>query len=109
MREPRECVSAPLRGRPRASEQAFHASRCVILCAPAGGDSGSVDHRRVVIDQGGAMIKVVVLLRRPGDWSRERFHRWWLDEHVAHGKKLPGLRKYRVSLVTGSTTHEGRE
>jgi len=29
------------------------------------------------------MIKVVVLLRRPADWSRERFHRWWLDEHVA--------------------------
>ena len=55
------------------------------------------------------MIKVAVLLRRPHDWSRERFHRWWLDEHVAYAKKLPGLRKYRVSLVTGSTTHEGKE
>ena len=55
------------------------------------------------------MIKVVVLLRRPADWSRERFHRWWLDEHVAYGKKLPDLRKYRVCLVTGSTSHEGRE
>ena len=28
------------------------------------------------------MIKVMVLLRRPADWTRERFHRWWLDEHV---------------------------
>ena len=55
------------------------------------------------------MIKVVVLLRRPEDWTRERFHRWWLHEHVAYGKSLPDLRKYRVSLVTGSTTHEGRE
>jgi uncharacterized protein (TIGR02118 family) len=55
------------------------------------------------------MIKVVVLLRRPASWTRERFHRWWLDEHVAHGKKLPNLRKYRVCLVTGSTSHEGRE
>ena len=55
------------------------------------------------------MIKVVVLLRRPADWTRERFHRWWLDEHVAYGKKLPDLRKYRVCLVTGSTSHEGRE
>jgi hypothetical protein len=29
------------------------------------------------------MIKVVVLLRRPPSWSRDRFHRWWIDEHVA--------------------------
>ena len=55
------------------------------------------------------MIKAMVLLRRPPGWTRERFHRWWLDEHVAHGKKLPNLRKYRVCLVTGSTSHEGRE
>ena len=55
------------------------------------------------------MIKVVVLLRRPPAWTRERFHRWWLDEHVPHAKKLPDLRKYRVCLVTGSTSHEGRE
>ena len=46
------------------------------------------------------MIKVVVLLRRPQNWTRERFHRWWLDEHVAYGMTLPNLRKYRVCLVT---------
>jgi len=62
-------------------------------------------HRR---RSSGAVIKVMVLLRRPQSWTRERFHRWWLDEHVAHGKK-PNLRKYRVCLVTGSTSHEGRE
>jgi len=55
------------------------------------------------------MIKVVVLLRRPPAWTREKFHRWWLDEHVPYAKQLPDLRKYRVCLVTGSTTHEGRE
>ena len=55
------------------------------------------------------MIKVVVLLRRPHNWTREQFHRWWLDEHVAYGMLLPNLRKYRVCLVTGSTSHEGRE
>ena len=55
------------------------------------------------------MIKVVVLLRRPLDWTRESFHRWWLDEHVPYVRPLPGLRKYRVCLVTGSTTHAGRE
>ena len=55
------------------------------------------------------MIKVVVLLRRTPAWTRERFHRWWIDEHVPYAKVLPGLRKYRVCLVTGSTSHEGRE
>ena len=55
------------------------------------------------------MIKVMVLLRRPASWSRERFHRWWLAEHVAYGKMLPDLRKYRVCLVTGSTSREGHE
>ena len=45
----------------------------------------------------------------PVELDRERFHRWWLDEHVAYGKKLPNLRKYRVCLITGSTSHEGRE
>ena len=55
------------------------------------------------------MIKVVVLLRRPARFTRERFHRWWLDEHVPLVTILPGLRKYRVSLVTGSTSHPGQE
>jgi hypothetical protein len=32
------------------------------------------------------MIKVVVLRRRQASSTRERFHRWWLDEHVAYGK-----------------------
>ena len=52
------------------------------------------------------MIKVVVLLRRPQSWTRERFHRWWLDEHVPYAKMLPDLRKYRVCLVTG--LHDAR-
>jgi uncharacterized protein (TIGR02118 family) len=55
------------------------------------------------------MIKVFALLRRREGSTREQFHRWWIDEHVPYVKKLPGLRKYRVCLVTGSTSHEGRE
>ena len=55
------------------------------------------------------MIKVFAMLRRRDGSTREQFHRWWIDEHVPYVKKLPGLRKYRVCLVTGSTTHEGRE
>jgi uncharacterized protein (TIGR02118 family) len=55
------------------------------------------------------MIKVFAMLCRRPDVTREAFHRWWLMEHVPYARKLPGLRKYRVCLVTGSTTHEGHE
>lgn len=55
------------------------------------------------------MIKVFSLLKRPEGWSRERFHRWWLEEHVPEAKDIPGLRKYHVCLTVGSTTHEGHE
>ena len=51
------------------------------------------------------MIKVFSLLKGRTDWSQEQFQRWWLEEHVPYAKKLPGLRKYNVCLVTGSTTH----
>jgi len=55
------------------------------------------------------VIKVVVLLRRPARFTRDRFHRWWLDEHVPLVTILPGLRKYRGCLVTGSASHPGQE
>lgn len=55
------------------------------------------------------MIKVFSLLRRREDWSREQFHRWWLEEHIPYARVLPGLRGYRVCLTKGSTTHEGQE
>jgi uncharacterized protein (TIGR02118 family) len=55
------------------------------------------------------VIKVFALLRRREGITRAEFHRWWLEEHVPYARKLPGLRKYRVCLVTGSTTHPGSE
>jgi uncharacterized protein (TIGR02118 family) len=51
------------------------------------------------------MIKVFSLLRRRDDWTTEQFQRWWIEEHVPYARKLPGLRKYSVSLTKGSTTH----
>jgi len=55
------------------------------------------------------MIKVFSLLKGREDWTREQFHKWWIEEHVPYAVKLPGLRKYKVSLTKGSTTHEGEE
>jgi len=50
------------------------------------------------------IIKVMVLLPRPQSWTRERFHRWWLDEHVSYAKKLPDFRKCDVCPGTGSVS-----
>ena len=45
------------------------------------------------------MLKVVSLLKRNEDMSLEDFRRWALEEHPPLGKKLPGIRHYRMSVV----------
>ena len=45
------------------------------------------------------MLKVISLLKRKEDISLEDFRRWAYDEHPPLGKKLPGLRHYRMSVV----------
>ncbi len=45
------------------------------------------------------MLKVISLLKRKEGMSLEEFRRWALEEHPALGKKLPGLRGYRMSVV----------
>lgn len=45
------------------------------------------------------MVKMVSLLRRPEHEPLGEFHRWWLEVHAPLAKKIPGLRKYVVSLV----------
>ncbi|WP_165492252.1 EthD family reductase [Egibacter rhizosphaerae] len=45
------------------------------------------------------MIKIVSLMKRREDLSLEDFRAWALQEHVEHGKRLPGLREYRMSVV----------
>jgi len=56
----------------------------------------------------GAMIKVVVLLRRSPSWSRERFHRWWIDEHVPTRRGCP-ISGSTACAGHGSTSPRGRE
>jgi uncharacterized protein (TIGR02118 family) len=45
------------------------------------------------------MLKVISLLKRKEGMSLEEFHRWALEEHPPLGKKLPGIRHYRMSVV----------
>ncbi len=45
------------------------------------------------------MLKVISLLKRKEELSFEEFRKWALEEHPPLGKKLPGIRKYRMSVV----------
>jgi uncharacterized protein (TIGR02118 family) len=45
------------------------------------------------------MLKVVSLLKRKEGMSLEQFRTWALEEHPPLGKKLPGIRHYRMSVI----------
>jgi uncharacterized protein (TIGR02118 family) len=45
------------------------------------------------------MLKVISLLKRRDDLSFEDFRRWALEEHPPIGKRLPGIRQYRMSVL----------
>ena len=45
------------------------------------------------------MLKVISLLKRKEGISLEEFRKWALEEHPPLGKKLPGIRHYRMSVV----------
>ena len=48
------------------------------------------------------MVKMVRLLKRPDTMTLDEMEQWWLGPHADVAKRLPGLRKYVVSLVVGS-------
>jgi uncharacterized protein (TIGR02118 family) len=45
------------------------------------------------------MLKVISLLKRKEGMSLAEFRKWALEEHPPLGKKLPGIRHYRMSVV----------
>ena len=47
------------------------------------------------------MLKVISLLKRKEGMSLEEFRTWALKEHPLLGKKMPGMRHYRMSVVVG--------
>jgi uncharacterized protein (TIGR02118 family) len=45
------------------------------------------------------MVKLVSLMKRKDGMSRAEFARWALEEHAPIGKRMPGIREYRISLL----------
>jgi len=53
------------------------------------------------------MLKVVVLCNRKAGMSREDFAKYWLNIHAAKSKKIHGLRKSTVNLLSPEGGGEG--
>jgi uncharacterized protein (TIGR02118 family) len=47
------------------------------------------------------MLKVVSLLKRAENLSKEDFSSWVVRDHLELARQLPGLRKYTVSVAEG--------
>jgi uncharacterized protein (TIGR02118 family) len=45
------------------------------------------------------MQRVVIYLKRRTDLSQPVFFDWWLGQHRAVAERLPGLRRYIISLA----------
>jgi uncharacterized protein (TIGR02118 family) len=52
------------------------------------------------VDDPSDLLKLVVLLKRRQDLSRDAWRDWWLD-HVAMSRTIPGLLGYRINFVDG--------
>jgi uncharacterized protein (TIGR02118 family) len=52
------------------------------------------------------MIKMVALVRKKREMSKEDFRRYWLEVHAPLEKKWPGLKKYVISVAAGGFEEE---
>ena len=46
------------------------------------------------------MIKVLALLRRRPDMTREECHRYWREVHAGIARQMPGVRGYVLNLAS---------
>jgi uncharacterized protein (TIGR02118 family) len=47
------------------------------------------------------MLKVISLMKRAENMSKDEFTKWVIEDHIEYAKNLPGLRKYTVSVTAG--------
>ena len=46
------------------------------------------------------MIKLIALLKRKPEYTREEFARRWLEDHIKLSARIPGVRGYRINIAT---------
>lgn len=52
------------------------------------------------------MIKWVATVKRPPAMTRSELREWWFGKHASTAKRLPGLKKYVISLAVDSWQEE---
>lgn len=45
------------------------------------------------------MVKLISLIKRKEGLSREEFARWAIEEHAPIGRRMPGIRQYRINVL----------
>lgn len=45
------------------------------------------------------MVKLISLMKRKDGMSREEFARWAVEEHALIGRRMPGIRQYRINVL----------
>jgi uncharacterized protein (TIGR02118 family) len=45
------------------------------------------------------MIKLISLMKRKEDLTREEFARWAVEDHAPIGRRMPGIRQYRINVL----------
>lgn len=53
------------------------------------------------------MFKVIFWAHKKEGQAPDEFRQYWLERHAPLAKKLPGLRRYEVSLVEGGPGRTG--
>jgi uncharacterized protein (TIGR02118 family) len=45
------------------------------------------------------MVKLISLIKRKDGMSREEFAKWAIENHSPIGKRMPGIRQYRINIL----------
>ena len=46
------------------------------------------------------MVKILSMMKRKDGMSIQDFRKWVLEEHAEFGKNFPGIRQYKIDVVT---------
>lgn len=47
------------------------------------------------------MLKTIHLVKKLPGLSFEEFKRYWLEEHTKYSRRIPGVKRYVINIVTG--------
>lgn len=53
------------------------------------------------LDSSYGMLKTIHLVKKLPGLSHEEFKRYWLEEHTKYSKRIPGVKRYVINIVTG--------